>query len=69
MRQPFHIGQQVTYIPTGEIGIVKHLSETPGFVYVVYSCGGDWLNYDKYTAALTSCNNLCPGWPDDSKKR
>lgn len=47
-----------------EAGIVKSLSDNPGFVFVVYSCGGDWANYQNYTASLTKCADLVDGWND-----
>lgn len=43
-------------------GIVKSKSMDSNFVFVVYHCGGDWENYENYTAASTRIENLKIGW-------
>lgn len=53
----------MTYTRTGERGIVRSMGYSPGCVYVVYACGGDWANYQNYTASLTKCADLVDGWP------
>lgn len=60
----FKIGDKVTYISKykKEQGIVKSISELDDFVFVVYNCGGDWDNYQNYTGASTSINDLVVGW-------
>jgi hypothetical protein len=61
--QEFKAGQKVTYTRTNEAGIVKSVPELrPGFVFVVFSCGGDWANYRNYTGQLTHVSKLTPGW-------
>lgn len=66
----FEIGQKVTYIPTGEPGVVKSVSvESPESVFVVFSCGGDWENYRNYTAALCKVINLERGWRSGGDKK
>lgn len=58
-------GQKVTYAPDygePERGKVKSFSEDPNFVFVVYNCGGNWDNYENYTAARTNIKDLKLGW-------
>lgn len=57
------IGCRVTYDDglKRERGIIKALGDN-GHVFVVYSCGGDWDNYDNYTSALTRIVDLRIGW-------
>jgi hypothetical protein len=65
-------GDEVTYIPKMEHGIVKGLSDQD-HVFVVYHCAGDWDHYRDYTAARTRIKDLVPGWlplfpePDDNE--
>lgn len=54
-------GVKVWYKPTRECGIVKRVDRST--VYVVFNCGGDWGNYDRYTAAMCSASDLEIGWP------
>lgn len=67
----FHPGNKVHYTPrhlkneaktthTSENGIVKRVTEAG--VFVVYKCGGEWNNYQNYTAALTETEDLNHGW-------
>jgi len=64
------IGTKVHYIPFEgceekdyENGIVKVIpTDTTKGVFVVYNCGGEWSNYQNYTSALTSINQLGLGW-------
>ena len=62
----FKVGEKVHYKPnfgSPENGIVKSKhSYAKHFVFVVYSCGGDWENYQNYTAACTSTADLRKGW-------
>ena len=55
----FKIGDKVNY-KGKENGIIKSLSEYGA--YVVFNCGGDWENYQKYTGALCGKNDLTLGW-------
>lgn len=54
----FNVGDKVTY--NKEHGIIKTIKD--GNIFVVYNCGGDWGNYENYTAANTSKNKLVRGW-------
>ena len=46
-----------------ENGIVKEIPEhTTVYARVVYNCAGDWENYQNYTSALTSADDLYLGW-------
>lgn len=72
----FEKGDKVHYIPHhiqhsglhtvgglkyyAENGIVKRVTDSG--VFVVYKCGGEWSNYENYTAALTEINDLRHGW-------
>lgn len=53
-------GCRVTYDRTGEPGIVKAVEGHVAFV--VYNCGGDWENFENYTAARTNLWDLSFGW-------
>lgn len=59
-------GDRVTYVPVHgkpEIGIVKRINEhSPGSVFVVYNCDGEWSRYQDFTAASTNVRNLIKGW-------
>lgn len=57
-------GQKVTYKTSykEEKGIVKSLSHDEEYAFVVYHCGGDWENYQNYTAARTRFKDLKEGW-------
>jgi hypothetical protein len=60
----FEPGDKVCYVPEHgklENGIVKSHSDE-NHVFVVYNCGGDWENYQNYTAARTHTDNLVKGW-------
>jgi len=55
----FPKGTKVTYLPTGNKGIVKgHPCEN--MLHVVFCT--DLHNYDKYTAAATPISQLKKGW-------
>lgn len=43
-----------------ENGIVKRVTDAG--VFVVYHCGGEWSNYENYTAACTNPEDLKHGW-------
>lgn len=62
------VGDKVHYIPFDgcsedkyENGIVKSIP-TSYAAFVVYHCDGKWDDYQNYTAALTSIEDLRPGW-------
>ena len=59
-------GDKVTYKTDYRMqhGIVKSQSVTDGFVFVVYSCGGNWEDYENYTGELTNNIDLVEGWID-----
>ena len=64
------VGDKVYYQPDHykekdkwENGIVKEVPEwSTDSVRVVYNCGGDWKNFQKYTSALTHIRDLNLGW-------
>jgi len=59
-------GDEVTYV--GDLfqkGIVKRRCADGDF-FVVYHCGEDWLNYQNYTAAKTSREDLVWGWVNEA---
>lgn len=61
------IGQKIRYhsISTNKIekGIVKSLDPVNNNVaYVVFNCGGDWENYQNYTAERCLISELFEGW-------
>lgn len=63
------IGTKVHYIPYEgcdpslyENGVIKSHTDDLTHVFVVYNCAGEWENYQNYTAARTSINQLKPGW-------
>ena len=41
--------------------MVKSIAQNGG-VFVVYNCGGEWHNFQNYTAANTNPNDLFNGW-------
>ena len=58
------VGDKVTYVShhgTLENGVVKSI-QNDSYVFVVYHCGGDWENYQNYTAARTDTDSLVKGW-------
>jgi len=60
------VGDKVHYTPSYpdpviENGIIKSIPDTE-HCFVVYHCGGEWDNYQDYTAAITSNNALQEGW-------
>lgn len=62
----FMPGEKVTYIPDVglvEHGVVKRVADSRS-TFVVYNCGGNWENYEDYTAAKTSNNDLVLGWKE-----
>lgn len=61
------IGTPVYYKPGYgrlENGIIKSFSSIADTVFVVYNCGGNWEDYQNYTAASTRIQDLYPGWVD-----
>lgn len=67
-RDDLYVGQYVFYVPSHgreENGIVKSITEHG--VFVVYNCGGDWENYQDYTAANTNPRDLRFGWVNEKK--
>ena len=67
-------GDKVHYIPFEgcdetqmENGIVKRETPDKTGAFVVYNCGGDWDNYENYTAASTNFRDLKPGWVDNAR--
>ena len=64
----FESGDKVRYIgnykrsPEGEPGIIKSIDGDDAFV--VYSCGGDWKNYENYTGVRTRLTQLKSGWDE-----
>ena len=56
-------GDKVTYVTPfeREKGILKSIPDSE-HAFVVYHCGGDWENYQNYTAARTRISDLKPGW-------
>ncbi len=55
-------GDKVTYIPTGEKGIVKRISENSTRVFVVFGSGITLENYENYTAQSTKLLDIKKGW-------
>jgi hypothetical protein len=55
-------GDKVTYIPTGEKGIVKRISENSTRVFVVFGSGITLENYENYTAQSTKLSDIKKGW-------
>jgi len=52
-------GDKVNY-EGRENGVVKKLGSNK--VFVVFNCGGDWENFEKYTAAMCKPRQLKRGW-------
>ncbi len=64
----FNKGDKVHYSPKfgkKENGIVKRVSDDGETVFVVYKCGGQWDNYENYTAQGTDIGDLKKGWVSD----
>lgn len=60
-----YVGQSVSYFPEfgeKEIGVIKSLDAMEGHVYVVFHCGGEWHNFEDYTAQSTPLDKLEEGW-------
>lgn len=63
-------GDKVRYMgnhhrsPEGEPGIIKSIDGDSAFV--VYSCGGDWKNYQNYTGVRTKLTDLKERWKDET---
>lgn len=60
-------GCKVTYVGSPhkgyEWGIVfKDCAPDDSSISVVYSCGEDWGNFDRYTPARTFLKDIRPGW-------
>ena len=57
-------GQKVTFLTEfrKERGVVKGLCDDEDYVFVVYNCGGNWGNYENYTAEKTRVDDLKLGW-------
>lgn len=60
MKIKLKIGDKVIYKPKNEKGIVKFVNNQ--CAWVVYSCGGDWKNYNNYTGESTVLTDLKLGW-------
>jgi hypothetical protein len=60
----FKIGQKVHYISNDGQTITNGLvtSVDRNYIFVVYNCNEDWINYKKYTSEKTPINNLHIGW-------
>jgi hypothetical protein len=65
-----HPGDTVLYIvpqspgnnmPRTQKGIILSIADDE-HAFVVYDCGGEWLNYQDYTAAKTNVKQLVLGW-------
>lgn len=62
----FEPGDKVTYIPTGQKGIVKAgAKNTGGLITVVFECQEDWSNYSRYRGDAFSPERLSHGWPKE----
>jgi hypothetical protein len=48
---PNDIGTWVVFLPTGQRGRIKSWNDTT--IFVVYSCDGNWQQYQHYTAEAT----------------
>jgi hypothetical protein len=55
-------GDKVTYIPTGEKGIVKRITENSTQLFVVFGSCINLENYENYTAQSTELSDLKKGW-------
>ena len=69
----FKFGDKVTYLTSHKLerGIVKYDQEKgKDSIFVVYYCGDDWKNFQKYTSARTNLVDLIAGWtlPDINEK-
>ncbi len=67
-------GQKVHYIPFKgcspsqyENGIIKTIPDD-NRAFVVYNCGGNWNDYENYTAQNTESSQLNDGWIYDLTK-
>lgn len=60
------VGQKVTYVTKfkREKGIVKNI-QNDKYAFIVYNCGGNWKDYEKYTGARTKINHLIKGWDEE----
>ena len=54
-------GEKILY-DNKEKGIVKTNQTDTSFVFVVFNCGGDWENFENYTAQNTPTNKISKGW-------
>jgi len=63
----FKVGDKVIYKPNNQKGIIKSLAKCidDRCAWVVYSCGGDWENYQNYTGAVTFFSDLKLGWEEE----
>lgn len=68
------VGDKVHYKPSHappnffEKGVVKSIGRSRDSVFVVYHCNDDWDNYENYTAALTSLDDLHPDWSPEENR-
>ncbi len=68
MKTPQEAAKKVTLYQKGmkvnykgrENGMVKR--QQGDIVFVVYNCGGEWSNFENYTAAATNTRDLKYGW-------
>lgn len=63
----FYPGDKVHYQPEHygdrfENGIVKEVRQGDNGCFVVYNCGGNWDEFENYTAAKTDYRDLKRGW-------
>lgn len=49
-----------------ENGKIKEVCSDKQNAMVVFYCGGNWDDYEKYTAAKTPISKLRAGWVDDA---
>ena len=55
-------GDKVTYLPTGEKGVIKKISENENKVWVVFQCNEEWDNFYNYTGQLVYKKDIKIGW-------
>ena len=70
------MGKKVHYIPFDgcdesimENGIVKRITPDGNGAFVVYNCGGNWNDFQNYTAANTNLRDLKLGWVENARNK
>lgn len=58
-------GDKVSYVSNLNYGIVKECDHNG--IRVVFSCGGDWENYQNYAGATCDKGSIVKGWPKNAK--